>query len=225
MQCDCKIAVILHLVTNPVNADSTGRRDARTRATEARILRAASELFVTRGWSGTTVTDVATAADVAERTVYVRFGTKGALLRRAIDVAVAGDDEPVPVRERPWFQTALTAATLDERIDSYAAGAAALMKRAAPLIAVALQAVGDDSILADAASAGHAGTRDDLQRLWRQAEADGLIPGHVNVPWFLDTIAVIGQADVYLLGHEVVGWTPRRYEQWLQTTLRRLLSA
>lgn len=201
------------------------RRATRTRETERRILTAARELFVTRGWAGTTLTDVAATADVAERTVYVRFGTKAAILNRIIQIAVAGDDEPTAVRERQWYRTALTATTLDERIDAFAAGAAALMSRAAPVIAVALQAIGDDTTLAAAARAGHAGTREDIKQLWRQAHTDGLLPDHVDLTWFLDTIAVIGQADVYLLGTEVVGWTPRKYENWLRNTLRHLLTA
>lgn len=224
MQSDCKIAVRLHLVTSAVNAPPANRRDARTRATERRIIEAAHRLFVEHGWSGTTLADVAAAADVAERTVYVRFGTKSALLRRVIEVAVAGDDEPRPLREREWYQTAVTAPTLDERVDAFAKGAAALLSRAAPVIAVAIRAMGLDSGLADTAAAGHAGTRDDIRRLWRRAHVDGLLPAHVDPTWLAETISVIGQADVYLLGREIHGWTPKKYENWLRTTIRRLLA-
>ena len=223
MQPDCNDAVTLQLVVPSVNPRSHSRRDAQIRATEVRILAAARELFVTRGWSGTTLTDVAAAADVAERTVYVRFGTKAAVLQRVIQIAVAGDHEPTAVRDREWYQTALTAATLEERIDAFAAGGAALMSRAAPVIAVALQAIGDDPALGEAARAGHAASREDIRRVWRKAHADGLFPAGIDLAWFLDTVAVIGQADVYLLGGEVVGWTPRRYEKWLRSTLRQLL--
>jgi hypothetical protein len=40
---------------------------------------------------------------VAARTVYVRFGTKAALFKRVVDVAIVGDTEPVGVlgREAP----------------------------------------------------------------------------------------------------------------------------
>jgi AcrR family transcriptional regulator len=209
-------------MTRPVKPAPPDRRHSRARTTEGQILRAAHELFVTRGWVGTTLTDVAAAADVAERTVYVRFGTKMALLQRVIDVAVVGDDEPVAVREREWYRVAMTAPTLDERIDAYAKGAAALVARAAPVIAVALQAAGSEPGLAAAARAGHLGTRDDLRRLGQQAHKDGLIPDSVDLRWFLDTITVVGQADVYLLGVEVHGWTQRRYEKWLAATVRRL---
>jgi AcrR family transcriptional regulator len=71
MQSHCISAVILHLVTTPVN----GRQAARVSATESRIVAAARDLFVERGYAGTTLADVADAAEVAARTVYLRFGT------------------------------------------------------------------------------------------------------------------------------------------------------
>jgi AcrR family transcriptional regulator len=224
MQSDCNVAARLQHVPAPVNATSPDRRTARVRATERQILVAAHRLFVERGWTATTLADVAATADVAERTVYVRFGTKAALLRRVIEVAVAGDDEPQPVRDREWYRVAATAPTLAARIDAFARGAAALLSRAAPVIAVALQAMGLDRDLAATAAAGHAHTREDLSNLWGQAHRDGLLPAHVDAEWFATTVSVIGQADVYLLGRELYGWTPEDYEGWLRTTLRRLLA-
>src|SRR5262245_20302904 len=67
---------------NPV-----GLRAARVRENEERIVRAAHEPFARDGYQGTALTAVADAAGVAHRTVYVRFGTKAALLKRVIDVA------------------------------------------------------------------------------------------------------------------------------------------
>ena len=47
--------------------------------------------------------DVARAAGVAVETVYSNFGSKSELLLAAIDVAVVGDLEPIPLGERPEF--------------------------------------------------------------------------------------------------------------------------
>ena len=41
--------------------------------------------------------------------VELAFPTKSDLLKAAIDVAIAGDDEPVPVLERPWAVAARAA--------------------------------------------------------------------------------------------------------------------
>ena len=54
---------------------------------------------------------IAAAAGVAVPTVELGFGTKARLLKAAIDVAIAGDDEPVPVLDRAWADTARNART------------------------------------------------------------------------------------------------------------------
>lgn len=68
--------------------------------TRREILAAAVTLFAGRGWARTTLTAVAEEAGVAVDTVYAAFGSKKALLRAAMDVAIAGDAEPVPLTER-----------------------------------------------------------------------------------------------------------------------------
>jgi AcrR family transcriptional regulator len=62
------------------------------------------------GYTATTLAAVAEAAQVGARTVYVRFGTKAALLKRVVDVAVVGDAEPVDVGRDP-ARSAMTALT------------------------------------------------------------------------------------------------------------------
>ena len=47
-------------------------------------------------------------------TVESLFGTKARVLKAAIDVAIAGDDEPVPVLDRSWAAAALAAEGIDE---------------------------------------------------------------------------------------------------------------
>ena len=56
-------------------AEVKGRR-AKAARTTARMVRAAHELFVERGYTGTRMVDVAERAGVAVQTVYFRFHTK-----------------------------------------------------------------------------------------------------------------------------------------------------
>ncbi len=88
---------------------ATGSRDRnraaqaeRAAATRLRILDAATDLFVARGFLQTTMADIAAAAEVAVQTLYTGYGSKLALLQAAHDRAVDGPDGPVPVLERPW---------------------------------------------------------------------------------------------------------------------------
>jgi AcrR family transcriptional regulator len=94
---------------DPVKPD---RRAARRAETEARLIAAASDLFVQRGYAATTLADVAEQAGLAPRTVYLRFSTKAELLRRCIGAAIVGDTAPVPLAERDWLAATMTAPTL-----------------------------------------------------------------------------------------------------------------
>ena len=81
-------------------------REAQARRTRARIVAAAHESFARHGFAAT-IREVAEAAQVSPATVELVFGTKAALLDAVVDVALAGDDEPVPVLERGWVHAAL----------------------------------------------------------------------------------------------------------------------
>ena len=135
-------------------------------------------LFLRDGYAATTLAAVADAARVGHRTVYVRFGTKAALLKRVVDVAVAGDTRPIDVASRDWFQTALTAPTLAERIAASASGSAsALMARAGDLIAIAEQAAPAEPDIAAAARAGREGTRDAIRLFFTRLRRGRAAPG------------------------------------------------
>jgi AcrR family transcriptional regulator len=73
---------------------------------------------------------VAAAAGVARPTVFAAFGSKPALLARVLDEAISGDDEPVAVRDRPWFQPVWEAADPAAILDAYADVCALIARRA-----------------------------------------------------------------------------------------------
>jgi AcrR family transcriptional regulator len=223
MQYDCKIAVILHLVMKDVKP--AGLRAARVRENEERIVGAAHELFARDGYQATTLTAVADAAGVAHRTVYVRFGTKAALLKRVIDVALVGDLAPIEVASREWYRTAMTAPTLEERVAALARGSARLMASAADVIAVAREAEPAEPLLAAAAHAGRAATRDTTRTFWTRARDDGLLPPGCDLAWLADTTGVLAHAETYLLMRETLRMTPEGYEKWLAATWHRMAAA
>lgn len=197
----------------------------RVAETEERILTAARELFVRDGYAATTLTAIADTARVAHRTVYVRFGTKADLLKRVVDVAVVGDTQDIDVQSRDWYQAALAAPTIDERIRLLADGSAALMARAGDVFAVAQQAEPAEPGIADAARAGRAATRDSLRRFFTQMRDDGLLPADADLDWLCDTAGMLGHASTYLLIRETLGWTTSQYRTWLGTTWERLITA
>jgi AcrR family transcriptional regulator len=201
------------------------RRAARKAETEARLVHAATALFVERGYAATTLADVASLAGVASRTVYVRFATKADLLRRCVGVAIAGDAAPVALADRPWMDEAMTAPSLDERIRLMAAASADLMDRAGPLLEVAQQAAATEPDIAAAAQAGREETRRVLHEFWQDMHRDGLLPPACDVAWLAETATLVAHADTYLLLRRTTAWDIPTYRDWLERTWRRLAGA
>lgn len=211
-------------MVEPVNGDS-GLRAGKIVETEERIVKAATDLFLERGYAATTLTDVAEAARVAARTVYVRFGTKAALMKRVIDVAIVGDTAPVDVLSRDWFQASLTAATAEERVAAMCRSTRHIMDRAGALFAVGHQAAAVESEIAAAEQIGREGSRDALRIFWRHMEQDGLLPAGCDVSWLSDTTSFLIGADSYRLMTQLHSWNADAYEEWLRISLSRLILA
>lgn len=112
--------------------DATRRRE-QARENHRRILQAANDLFIGKGYGQTTLTDVAGAAGVAVETVYAAFKNKPTLLHRAWDVTVGGDDQDMLLHDRPEFRAVLDEPDLAARLRKQAAANAAVMRRTARL--------------------------------------------------------------------------------------------
>ena len=79
----------------------SSRRQERTRQTRRRVIEAARDLFLERGYPGTSMEAISVAADVSQATLYRLFASKNAVLKEVVDLTAAGDDEPVALHERP----------------------------------------------------------------------------------------------------------------------------
>ena len=91
---------------NPRRYDSPRRRE-QAAETRRKILDAAEGLFVGQGYAATAMPAIADEAGVALKTVYLAFGTKAGVLHGLWDVRLGGDDQPIPVTERPWYRQLL----------------------------------------------------------------------------------------------------------------------
>lgn len=84
-----------------------GKREAHKIATRAAIQAAADALFDERGYTNTTVRDIADAAGVTERTLFRYFSGKEALLVKDVEawLPILGDE----IRRRPTEESPLDA--------------------------------------------------------------------------------------------------------------------
>jgi len=199
---------------------STVLRAEQTALTRRRVLAAASGLFLERGYLGTTLSAVAEAAGVSVQTVYNVVGGKAVLLKAVYDVTLAGDDEPMPLRERPEFRAVAEATTGRECLAGYSAVGRMLSERLFPLVNVLLaQAAAGDTDLAafvETIEGERAtGTRNVATFV---AERFGLRAG-LDVDAAADVLWALTSPD--LTDRLVVrrGWGWDRFEQWLGTTM------
>jgi AcrR family transcriptional regulator len=198
--------------------DSSRRRD-QARQTRARIVAAATALFVERGYASTPITAIAEAAEVAPQTVYGTFGTKSALLVAAIDVAVAGDDESVALFERPEARDIAAAGDPGAVAAGIASLSRRLLERAGPLLHAAGTAAASDPELGDLWAQGHRYRLADMRRLARDLDRHGLLRPGLDAATAGELLFALGSPETYRLFTVARRWSPGRYEAWLRTTL------
>ena len=195
-------------------------RSEQTALGRHRILDAARALFSNHGYLGTTVAQIAAAAGVSTQSVYNMAGGKADLLKAVYDAAVAGDDEPVPIAQRPLIQAMINAPDPREALALYARLGREIAERSHRLVTVVLaQAATGDAALAEfaaqieaqratgtAATARHLASRFGLRAgLSEQAAADIL--------WTLTAPDIIER--LVIQRH----WPWDAYEHWLADTM------
>src|SRR4051812_32237564 len=164
-------------VTTTKRAYNSSRRAAQAAQTRADVLTAAVECFSEWGWSGTTLNAVAERAGVAVETVYNGFGNKKQLLREAMDVAVVGDADPVPLVERPeWAE--LQRGNRAERVAKGVALNAEIQARSARVWSAILDAARTDADVAAFRDQNEANRAHDL-KLGLELVLRKSVDGHV----------------------------------------------
>src|SRR5688500_3483474 len=94
---------------------------ARTRLARAAVVEAARSLFLERGYGATTIEAISESADVPPATVYRLFSSKHGILKSLLDESIVGDDEGVPMADRPQVRTLLAARDPREQLAGFVA--------------------------------------------------------------------------------------------------------
>ena len=191
-------------------------RADQARATRRAVVSAARDLFVELGWSGTTIDAVAARAGVSRKTVFTSVGGKAALLKLALDWALVGDDEPVPLIERPVFTEMQELTDPRALVAKWAQFVAELEERAAPLAAVLAVAADGDP---EAAKVHATSERDRLGGaqfiVTRLLEIGGLRRGLAPEHAVAAALVLMDPAVHRTLVREH-GWTRAEYADWIK---------
>lgn len=199
-------------------------REGRARETQRRVRQAATQLFMDQGYVQTTVRDIADAAEVGTRTVHAAYpGGKPEIFHRALDVAVAGDEEPTSQGERMAADGALDRPT--SLVSHLVEQTADLLDRAGPLIMATVTSSGADAHMRRLAREGAAATHANLRAVsLTLAEADLLRPG-IDSDHAADVLFTLCSPLVHTLLRHERGWDGPRYRAWLEDTIRLTLLA
>jgi AcrR family transcriptional regulator len=197
--------------------DGTRRREQAS-STRRRMIEAAKELLLDRGYAATTMTAVARTAGVSVETIYKAFGSKAALVKEIWDVTLVGDDEPVPLAQRPEFVAITTESDPRQKIARYVALGTVLQGRLAPLW----------SIVEAGASAGDT----ELQQLRSTVERERLVGADrivrqlephlrsgLDMAQARDEVWTLISPEVRRLLVDERGWSVGEYESWLTRAL------
>lgn len=184
------------------------------------MLEAARQLFLEQGYSATSMNAVAANAGVSVALVYGRFGSKVGLLKKLLDLTIAGDDEDAPLLSRAGPQAMRAETDQRRQLAMFAAGVTAQLERIRPM----------DDILRSAAAVDPeaAKLRADIQ-LRQRAEAMRTIAGWIAARGPLrsdlgldDAAAILWtltSPETHLMFRDVWHWSAERYEHWLQVAL------
>lgn len=199
--------------------DATARRERaeeERRATKRRVVDAARRLFLTRGYSATTIADIASEAGVAVQSVYKAGTSKAALLQSVVDVMVAGDDEDVQLLDRDPFRAVAEETDPERQVAMIAALIASTQERSAAIQIVFREAAAVDDTIAATLDA-------ELER--RHATFVGLVGAipedrlRHSPEVSTDLAWAIGSSEVFLLLRMRRGWDADQYREVMTQVL------
>ena len=151
---------------------------------------------------------------MAPATAAAAFGGKAALLKQLVDIAIVGDDEPIPVRERQVAADVAASSDPREQIELLGAFITEVHGRVAALLEVMQQASGSDpEVFADL---------DRLQRGRREGMGEfvalvdpGAFANGLSSERAADVVWALTEPRIYLGLVNERGWSPDEYGAWL----------
>lgn len=192
----------------------SSRRQAQAADTRRRILAAAAELFVERGFQQTTIADIAAASDTATQTVYATFGSKAGLLIALLDART----EQVGLSEA---RAAVAAAAGDARrqLGIYVHFDRRLFEEAREIIEVGLGSRRVDPDVGAWFAEGERRRRVNQRPLVDAWHRSGALRSGLGSKRAADILWALTGPAVYSVFVREAGWTPAAFERWLRSTL------
>ena len=198
-------------------------RDDQARRTRRAIVTAAHDLFLAQGYAATTIDGIAQAAHVSRRTVFNSVGGKAALLKLALDWAVAGDDEPIAMADRPAVKAIQAEPDPRKALMLWVQTVAGVSARSSPIGEVLIAAADVDPAAAELlAEASRNRLFGATSFIWYLASLDGLATG-MTEQRAADLCWALMDGHLYRLLVIQRGWSAAEFTRWLSGSLTAAL--
>ncbi len=204
-------------------AYNSTRRQAQAQETRRQILEAARQIFLERGYSGASIGAIAEAAGVAPETVFAIFGNKRTILTSLIDIAVGGDEQPIPLLERPGPQAVLHEADPVRQLHRFAQDISPILERVAPLFEVIRLAAKTEPEIAALLKNILQNRMRNMKAFTASLAAHGPLRAGLDEKQAAEIVWAITSPELFNLLRSEGGWSRERYVAWLDDTLSRLL--
>jgi AcrR family transcriptional regulator len=192
---------------------------ARTRLARAAVVDAARTLFFERGYGATTIEAISAQADVPPATVYRLFSSKRGILKALLDVSIAGDDEAVPLADRPSVRSLSAVEDPRNQVAGFVAIAAQVNARTASIYRILVSAAASDPDAAALLDELTHQRQEGQGGLARSLARAGVLRPKLRERDAGDIIHALMSPEVYRLLVVDRGWSSQRYQQWLTETL------
>jgi AcrR family transcriptional regulator len=202
-------------VTEVKRSYDASRRREQARARRLTVVLAARDLFERDGFRPTTIAAVAARAGVSAESVYKGFGTKAALAKAVFDLVIAGDDQPVPVADRPEIQAMRGEPDARRKIAMYAEGLAQRQARSAKVLILIRDGRHVDDSLAPVWAKLYDEGMAGMTMLGRQLLDTGQLRDGIGLDEVRDLLWNYLAIDHYERLVLTQGWPLQRYAQWL----------
>jgi AcrR family transcriptional regulator len=183
------------------------------------VVDAAHRLFLAKGYAGTSLTEVADEAGVSVQTVYAQLGSKRALLKEVLDVAIAGDHEPIAIRDRAEV-AAITAEPEGERkLRMFAQMATTIVARYEPVDRMIRSAAAVDPDVEEQLEQAERGRLGGMGEFAQHLHDAGVLRPGLTVEEAGQRIWALHGPVLYRQLHVVLGWSPDRVADYLADLL------
>ncbi len=210
-------------VVNRRRSYDSSRRKEQAAENRARVLRAASSRFLEDGYATATIPAIAADAGVSTQTVYKAFGNKAALLKSVFDVAVVGDEEPVPMVERDEIKRIQADPDARTKLRSYAAFYVKRAQHAVRFQLLARDAAANDPAAAEVWAQMTNERLVGMTRFARHLADGGHLRAGLTVEDARDVLWTFISPQLWELLVVNRGWTPQHYAKWMAEMLAAAL--